>query len=398
MTHRYVARQVIVDRLGKPYAYELLYRNSASNFYPSGVPSDVATKDMIATLSIDFDTAELTKGLPAFVNFPKEVLLSEAVSYLDPKAYIIDVLEDVNVDTEVAERMHELAKLGYKFAIDNYNGDRDISPVEDILSAVKVDLEVVSQETQTKILKNQGTKGPVLAKRVENEAAFQKALSQGYQLFQGYHFARPTLIVREHIAFSHSTVMALLKETRQEEVDFDRIDAVIHSDPGLTFRLLRRGNTAQFAGKTKFTNATQVVVRMGIEELQKWGTLMLMQETAEEGQEETMELALLRGLFLEKLTMHLRPETDRKERYYLYLLGLFSIFPGDLRDQLFSTLDFGTSEEVVELGEGLLDFIYAYEMGHHDLVEEYMLKYTIDDPTLIACYKASITEAQAALL
>lgn len=397
MTHRYVARQIIVDRQKKVYAYELLYRNSAANFYPAGVPADTATKDLIATLNIDFNTEELTKGHQAFINFPREVLLSEAITYLDPQAYMIEVLEDVEIDTEIVERIHQLKKMGYQFAADDYTGEQNIEPIQESLSVIKIDIPLTSDEVQVQIIEEHGTTKRMLAEKIENEEEFQKALEMGYHLFQGYYFARPTLIIRESIGFSQGAVMNLLKETRQEDVDFDKIDNIVHSDAGLTYHLLSRGNTAQFAGKTKFTNPSQVTVRMGIEELQKWATLMLMQQSAEEGQDDKMELALLRGLFLQSLVMKLKTGLDRDDRYYVYLKGMFSVFPESHRKEVFDALAFEIDLDLIDLADSLLDFIYAYEVGDYDKIDEYMQQNKLTDAVVMGCYKSAIANANSAL-
>ncbi len=346
MTRRYVARQSIVDRQEKPYAYELLYRNSADNCYPNGTNEDIATKDLISTLNIDFNTEELTLGCQAFINFPREVLLSEAVTFLDSSAYLIEVLENVNVDDVLAERIFKLRKIGYQFAIDDYTGEQDFSLIEDAISVIKVDFQETSLDQQKIILEEYKDKKKMLAEKIETEEEFQQALELGYDLFQGYYFSRPILVIRDSVGFSQSSAMMLLGETRQEDVDFDKIDSIVNADAGLTFRLLARGNTAQFAGKSAFTTPSQVVVRMGIEELEKWATLMLMQESAEEGQEQKMEQALLRGLFMQSLALKIMPDLERQERYFVYLKGMFSIFPTEKREEIFNAMNFQNKEEV----------------------------------------------------
>ncbi|MFI3254291.1 MAG: EAL domain-containing protein [Eubacteriales bacterium] len=390
MTRRYVARQIIVDRQGKPYAYELLYRNSVDNCYPSGTNQDIATKDLISTLNIDFNLQELTLGCQAFINFPREVILSDAITFVDKDSYVIEVLEDVNIDEELTQRIFQLEKMGYQFAIDDYTGEQDFSSIEEVVSLIKVDIQETSVDQQKIILAEFKDKKKVLAEKIENEEEFQQALALGYDLFQGYHFARPTLIIRDSVGFSQSAVMMLLKEVRQDEVDFDKIDSIIKADAGLTFRLLARGNTAQFAGKSVFTTPAQVVVRMGIEELQKWATLMLMQETAEEGQEQKLEQALLRGLFMESLAVKMEPELDRQERYFVYLKGLFSIFPSETRDEIFAAMNFQNKEDLEDLAGDLLYFVYSYEMGDYDTVDIYMEEKELTDAVVLGCYKSSI--------
>ncbi len=397
MTHRYVARQVIVDREGKTYAYELLYRNSVANFYPSNVPAEQATQDMISSLNVDFNTEDLTGGRPAFLNFPREVLLSPAVEYLDAEHYVVEVLEDVEIDRIVEVRVAELKKKGYTLAADDYTGEQNIDPIIDHLSIIKIDLPLTPKETQMEILKKFGKTKLMLAEKIENEEEFQEALAMGYHLFQGYHFARPTLIIKEQIGFNQASVLSLLRESRADDVDFDNITNIIQSDPGLTYRLLLRGNTVQFAGAQKITNPSQVVLRMGMEGLQKWATLLLMQESAVEGQDEKLELALIRGLFSENIIRRLDSSLDRNQRYYFYLVGMFSVFPEKNRKEVFDNLGFDDSDQLAVKAQELLDFVYQYEMGDHDFVDIYLSKTPLDDSDIMACYKEAIASANLAM-
>lgn len=397
MTHRYVARQLIVDRQGKPYAYELLYRNSTANFYPSEVSAEQATQDLISTLNVDFSTDELTGGRPAFLNFPREVLLSPAVEYLEPGDYVLEVLEDVEIDELVQERVHELKQKGYTLAADDYTGEQEIQPIIQDLSIIKIDLPLTTLEEQEKILAEFGETKLMLAEKIENEEEFQRALNMGYHLFQGYYFARPTLIIKESIGFNQTSVLNLLRESREEDVDFDRILDIIQKDPGITYRLLIRGNTVQFAGSQKITNPNQVVLRMGIEGLQKWATLLLMQESAVEGQDEKMELALLRGLFCENIARKQDPSLDRNQRYFFYLAGMFSVFPEKNRQEVFDTLGFDGTNELEQRALGILDFVYHYEVGDYDFIDIYLVQHGLKDGEVMRCYKDAIAGASTAI-
>lgn len=397
MHRKYVAMQAIVDRKEKNYGYELLYRNSRENCYPCEISAETATKDLISTLTVDFNTEHLTRGKLAFVNFPRQVLLSEAVTLLDPNAYMIEILEDVVIDEEIADRIHELKKKGYQFAVDDYTGEQNIQLILDDISVIKIDIPLTSAEVQQQIIDEYGTTKRILAEKIETKAEFQEALEMGYHLFQGFYFARPTIIMKDSLDFNQGAVMSLLRETREDEVDFDKIDNIINADAGLTYRLLARGNTAQFAGKVKFTNATQVVVRMGIEELQKWATLLLMQESASKDQEEKMELALQRGIFLQQIALAIDSDLDRQERYFLYLTGMFSVFPEETRCEIFQRLAYEPSPQREEFTERLVQFLYSHELGEYDKVEQFLQEYGLSDSQLLSAYIVAVTDAHTAL-
>lgn len=397
MEKRYIARQVIVDTKGKPYAYELLFRNSAENFYPQNIPADIATKNLIANLNIDFNTTELTGGKPAFINFPREVLLSEAVTYLDPKDYVLEVLEDVIIDNEVAEQVASLKSKGYTLAADDYTGEQDISLIEKDLSIIKIDYPLTSLEEQAKIIERFHGKKRLLAEKIETAAEFQLAIEMGYDLFQGYYFDKPTLIIQESVGFAQSSVVCLLRETGQSEIDFDKVTNIVQLDAGLTYHLLNKGNTVEFGSKGRMTSAAQVLIRMGTDGLRKWSTLMLMQCAAQEGQDSKMELALVRGLMAENVTRAIQPDIEKDDCYFVYLQGMFSIFPDSNREQIFGILNFEDNLALEALADEVLDFVYKYEEGDFDAVETFLEKHKLDENELFECYKSSLTQASKSL-
>lgn len=394
MIRKYVARQVIVDSHQRPFAYELLYQSTIGEG-----EGDSATKDLISTLSVDFGTDELTMGRRAFVKFPRNALLSKALLYLESSDYVIQLEEDMSIDNRIADQMEALRKKHYQFAIVGFQGGKKYEKIESHLSYIKVDVKTTPVQTQKELIAEYKKKKrkKMLAEKIETEEEFRAAVELGYDLFQGHYFAQPTLIIRESIGFSQSAVIMLLRELHEEEPDYNKVDRIINTDAGLTYRLLARGNTVAFAGKMKFTNPAQVVVRMGIEELQRWATLLLMQESAEPGQEEKMELALLRALFLESLAVKMEPNLGRQDRYYIYLKGMFSIFPVETREEVFQAMDFTPDLDLVDTANDLLTFNYAYELGDYDMVDIYLHEKQLTDGTVLGCYKSAISNANAAL-
>ncbi len=399
MIGKYVARQVIVNNKRKPFAYDLLYRNSLGNS-SEGLTKEMNVKELVSTLCLDFKTEELTLGSRAFIALPRTAFLSEALLYLDASDYAFIVTDDVRHDKKLVERIEILRKKHYQFAIANYTGEQDFSNIENFVSYIKVNIKETPLQKQKSILfeykRRKGKK--ILADNIETEEEFLEARELGYDFYQGTYFSQPTLIIRESIGFNQQSVVLLIKELSEEDADFGKIDRIINMDAGLTFRLLARGNTMAFAGRSKFTTASQVVVRMGMEELQRWATLLLMQESAETGQEEKLEHALLRALFLEGIAMKINPAISQQDRYYIYLKGMFSIFPADKRQEIFDALAYELDPDLVDNANDLLAFNYAYETGQYDIVDIYLQEKGLTEGIVMGCYKNAIARVNEDLL
>ncbi len=67
--YSYVARQPILDRDLKTHAYELLFRDSLNNVFPS-ISSQQATSRLVVEQFLQQNIDQLLGGRPCFINFP----------------------------------------------------------------------------------------------------------------------------------------------------------------------------------------------------------------------------------------------------------------------------------------------------------------------------------------
>src|SRR5262245_55444306 len=113
-----VARQPILDRAGKVFAYELLFRRSAA-MQTCDIAANHASARVIvdAILSIGLDT--LTNGKLAFFNVSHELLLSGATTLLPSDKVVVELLENIPDDDDVIEACTALKKAGYALALDD---------------------------------------------------------------------------------------------------------------------------------------------------------------------------------------------------------------------------------------------------------------------------------------
>ena len=189
----FVARQPILDRGLQVYGYELLYRSSAINAY-SGTDETLATLQVIGNSFFSLDIEKLVGGGRAFINFTRELLLNDAAHVLPPRAVVIEVLETVHGDADVLAALHRLHERGYLLAADDIvNADQDRLLLETV-DFIKVDFRATSAAEQERIVKRYAPRACLLAEKVETRAQVTRATGMGYVFFQGYFFARPTVV------------------------------------------------------------------------------------------------------------------------------------------------------------------------------------------------------------
>jgi EAL domain-containing protein (putative c-di-GMP-specific phosphodiesterase class I) len=187
----YLGRQPIVDRGGQLVGYELLYRGAdraASNV--------AATSDVVVNLLNGAGFADSLGRFPGNINVCAEFLLSDMVELLSPASVVLEILESVRATPELMARIGELRTRGFSFALDDFTAETaDNAPFLDVVDFIKVDILAVPEESLGALVRGlHGRRGKLLAEKVEDARAFERCVELGFELFQGYHFARPQVL------------------------------------------------------------------------------------------------------------------------------------------------------------------------------------------------------------
>ena len=107
----------------------------------------------------------------------------------------------------------DLKAAGYTLALDDFRGhERDFTPLLQIVDIVKVDVQDLPThqlELATHRLQQLGVK--LLAEKVDSRSQVDRCLELGYELFQGYYFAKPSIITARRLSGSESALMRCSK-------------------------------------------------------------------------------------------------------------------------------------------------------------------------------------------
>ena len=106
----FVARQPIFDGEQNLFGYELLYRSSLNNSY-DGADGTSATLAVVREAFLVLGT-QLTGTNKAFINFNLDLLKKKLPLRLRPETTVIEILENVAVDSTVVELCRELKGAG----------------------------------------------------------------------------------------------------------------------------------------------------------------------------------------------------------------------------------------------------------------------------------------------
>ena len=152
-------------------------------------------------------------------------------------------------------------------------------------------------------------------------------LELGFALFQGYYFAKPTIIAGKKLSHSEMTLNRLLGLIL-EDADTGELEAIFKPEPGLTLNLMRLTNSAASGVRQKITSVRHAITVLGRRQLQRWLQLLVYADASPNGPlaSPLMQLAATRGRFLELLAGDLMG-SDRNLVDRAFMTGIMSLMP-----------------------------------------------------------------------
>jgi c-di-GMP-related signal transduction protein len=323
----FIGRQPILDREQKLVAYELLFRSGSHN--AAGIRDHVsATANVISRAFVDFGIEAALGPHKGFINCDEKLLHSDMLEALPADKIVLEVLETVEVTPEIVARCTELKARGFTLALDDFIHFEDrFRPLLDLAEIVKVDLTTLDDAALLKTTRKlQQWPLRLLAEKVDSAEQAKRCHDLGYALFQGYYFARPTVIAGKKLRHSEVALLRLLSLIL-EDADSDALESVLKQEPGLTVSLLRLTNSVATGTKARVTSLGEAIKVLGRRQLQRWLQLLLYAAPAA-GPFPTalLQLAATRGRLMELLAAQMRTGSKEFEDR-AFMTGIMSLVP-----------------------------------------------------------------------
>jgi c-di-GMP-related signal transduction protein len=318
----FIARQPIFTARLKVYAYELLFRSGPANFFPD-VDVTHASARVIADSLFNVGLEILTSGKLAFINIARDVLVSDAGTLLPKDKVVLEILETVTPDDEVIAACRRLKDAGYQIALDDFVDAEEYAPLVTLADIIKVDVLATAPAARRAMVARYAPRGiRLLAEKIETQEMFHEAVDQGYTYFQGYFFARPSMMQARSAPEFRLTYLRLLQESSRPDVDLRRMAAIIGQDVTMSYRLLRRINSAYYGLRGTVSSITEAVRLLGVEDLRRWASLLFMAALGANKPPELVVESALRGRFCENLAGDAGLAEQQGD---LFILGMFSL-------------------------------------------------------------------------
>ena len=326
MENFFIGRQPILDRDKNLVAFELLFRSSNENL--ANVTHDLyATANVIVTAYGKLGIERILGKRRGFINVNAELLMSDAINLLPSKSVVLEILRHEALTSEVIARCCELKEIGYQFAIDNITKiDSEVETLLSIVNIAKVDVLALKEADLVELVgKLKSWPVLLLAEKVSDQQQAKRCAELGFEMFQGYYYAKPEIVSGKR-ADPAKLVLLNLLTLAMGDTDITDLEKAFKHQPSLSFNLLRMVNSAALNLPQKINSIKHAIMILGRRQLQRWIQLLLY---AHEGTDANMSDALLqmaavRGKMCEQIATSERPH-DNNYQDRAFMVGILSL-------------------------------------------------------------------------
>jgi len=379
----FIGRQPIINKNKKIFGYELLFRNSMVS--DADVMSNIkATASVIVNAFNNVGLKRLIGEKKGFINVDAEILESRIFDLIPKENMVLEILETVELTSNIVELCKKLRGEGYQLALDDFIYSEPLSPVMSAANYVKIDLPMYNRQSLTEVvaqLKNYPVK--LLAEKVETREDFEFCYSLGFDYFQGYFFAKPSVVTAKSLSPAQLVLIELSRSLSKEE-EFYTIEALFKKNPELNYKLLKFMNSAAFYTTQKITSIRQSLALLGYRNLQKWVTLLLFAgEGGDYKSSPLLERAALRGRIMELLAKKITNEPATADS--AFMTGALSLIDILLERPITDILnEFNLSQDInnaLICREGFLGtlilIVERLEQEKFGFIQEMLAKYNV---------------------
>ena len=330
----FLGRQPILDREQQLFAYELLFRSGKAEDgnFASFVDGNQATATVITHAFTEFSMADALGPYQGFIKVDQGLLFSDLINALPPHSVVLEILETVAQTPEMLARCEQLRFAGYILAVRERPEALDQNrPLLKLAQVIKIDISRVDPARLQQLTANLKPLGKtLLAEKVESVEQMKLCHDLGFDLFQGYYFARPTVITGKHLQASELALMRLLG-LLSHDADISEIEKVFKQEPVLTVNLLRLTNSVGSGMATRITSLRHAITILGRRQLLRWLQLLLYSgsSSAAPTVNPLLQLAATRGRLME-LLVDKTPEIKDGGRELIdqaFMVGILSLMP-----------------------------------------------------------------------
>jgi len=329
-----ISKQKIFDNKNQLFAYELLFKDSSDEITDLSSTVKETAKLIISSISSPELDKLLGRDTMAFINVDEHTLTKGMLDILDNKRFILNILEDIDLNDKVVAKIIQYKKRGFKISIEHFDSSahmiKKFNRLFNFIDIIKMDIILSEEENLEKVMnKFKGGRIKLLAENIETKEDFIKYIKMGFDYFQGYYLDKPEVIEIVGSKDPAQFIILQLIKVIKDDNSTQQLELFIKKQPDLSYKLVEFfNNTKGF--NVQIESLTQVITLMGRNKLLRWLLVYLYSESSKNPASKTiLDLAIKRAQRMEE-----EASTENKDK--AYLAGMFSmlssIFETDIRE------------------------------------------------------------------
>ncbi|MDD5229066.1 MAG: EAL domain-containing protein [Methylococcales bacterium] len=276
MTNFIIGRQQIFDKNLNISAYELFFRGN--NFdLSNNHEATLATHQVMTDSILEIGLNNIVDEHKAFINFTTQNILEKTPLNLPKDRVVIEIQENVNIDSPVIYNLREMSQKGYLISLDNFSLTHKHQKLLEFVDIIKLDVLAMGENRVREIitqLKFYDVK--ILAAKVETRDAHKYLQELGCDYFQGFFFNKPNLVAGKRIGSNQLDSLRLLALANNPNVEFDELVREISQNLSLCYKILCYINSAAYPSSIKIKSISQAIAYLGLNELKRWINLVVL--------------------------------------------------------------------------------------------------------------------------
>ena len=389
MKNLYLGREPIIDVNSTLSAYEILYKDKNHKKVDS---TRYTSASVISNVLNKFGTQSLLGERRAFIKIDETFLLDNLILSIPNNFFIFSILDNIEMTTEVVERIKLLFTKGYQIALDDTILNRQLFEKYKIifkeLAYIRIYIDNL-EEDSVKLIKELNTYDiKIVAINVHSLDLYSIAKKLGCSWFQGYCFIQPKIL--ENFKYEPSQTKVLkLYNLLITDTEIDKITSEFENAHEITLQLLQFINSGAFHFRTRISSIQHILTLVGRKPLAQWLMLMLYSKSASKKDEVSALMLLVKSRteLMEKILKTIKPDVKAEllgEAYFVGVLSLIEVvFSVELKQILEEMNVSENVEKALLKDEGILGDIYILirdlESFHTENIEAFKKQYKLED-------------------
>ena len=323
----YIARQPVIDRNNRVFAYEILFRGKqpTEDLDRGTVMTATAINNLINVIGVEDVIGPhlgIIKITPLFIT-------RKLIEALPKERLIFALFEEDLTNPGLLQTLKRYREDGYTFAL---NDLRDLAVLNDedildIVSYIKIDHEAMDEGQigeAVGIAKEHGIK--TICSKIETRSAHKEMERMECDYFQGYFFSEPEILEEQPIRAETGSILMLWNLIRND-ASTDELVAAFEREHAITLQLLRFINSPFFSLRQTVTSIRHLITLLGRNQLSQWLLVMLFAKESQ-GQNGNHPLVLMvinRTELMVGLLKLIKPGASKSEHETAYLVGMLSL-------------------------------------------------------------------------